>query len=694
MRRASAFYLGPLVAASLGALLLTLHACQDVTDVEPTNLANATLNKQLFIYGDGFGSGTVTVPPTAGRAVLTCIITLGVAASNCNRFYPNNTVLTLTATPASGHTFVRWTGACNGPGACSITVSQTAHVTATFAPPSNTAPLGVSGGGSGNGSVVADTPPGGIICTLSAGTSGATGCTSLYPLGTTVRLTATPAAGHTFAGWAGDCASAGAAPQCELTISQGLHAAAVFNVPGVLAPEALQGRWDPAFTSPVVAIHSSLLSTGNVLLWGHTGEPWLWSPASYPSSPAGGFSQVSTPTEEFCSGHAALADGRLLVVGGHDNAKGNGFGLSDVNLFNGTSWQTMSAMAEGRWYPTATTLPSGEIAVVAGTDNNMANVKVPEIWDGASWRKLTSAAFALPYYPRMFVAPNGKLFYAGEGAVTKYLSTSGTGAWSNVGSRIVADRNYGSAVMLDGKVLYVGGGGKAIGCTTPVEQSAELIDLTAATPQWRSVGSMAFRRRQLNLTILANGTVLAVGGTSACGFSNEAASVYPAEVWNPATEQWSTLASLQVSRVYHSTAILLPDGRVLSAGGGDNGEGTAQFNAEVFTPPYLYASDGTPAPRPSYSISSSHLSYGQQVTVESPQASTITKVTLIRLSAVTHGFDQNQRLNTLVFTLDPSGTSLQVTTPSSGNLAPPGAYMLFLVNASGVPSVAQIVTLP
>jgi hypothetical protein len=693
MRRTAAFYLGPLVAVGLGSLLLTLHGCQEATDTQPVDFATTTANKQLLIYGDGLGSGTVTVPPTAGRATLTCVITLGVAAANCNRFYPTGTVLTLTATPASGHTFLRWTDACNGSGACAITMSQTQKVTATFAPPANSAPLGIGGGGSGNGSVVADSPPGGINCTLTAGAVSATGCAALYPLGTAVRLTATPASGHSFAGWAGDCAAAGTTPQCDLTMAKALRATAVFALPGVPAPEAQMGKWDPAFTTPVVPIHLSLLSNGNVLLWGHTGDPWLWSPSAYPGDPTAGFTLAGTPTEEFCSGHASLPDGRLLVVGGHDNAKGNGFGLSDVNLFNGTSWQTMPAMAEGRWYPTATTMPNGEIAVVAGTDNNNLPVKIPEVWTGSAWRKLTTAPFSLPYYPRMFVAPNGKLFYAGEGPVTKYLATSGTGAWSNVGSRIVADRNYGSAVMLDGKVLYAGGGGKVLGCTTPVEQSAELIDLQAASPQWRAVGSMAFRRRQLNLTILADGTVLASGGSSACGFSNEAGSVYPAEVWNPVTEQWSSLASMHVSRVYHSSAILLPDGRVLSGGGGDNGEGTSQFNAEVFTPRYLFASDGTPAPRPTYSLPSTQLSYGQAVTVESPQASTIAKVTLIRLSAVTHAFNQNQRLNTLSFTLDPSGTSLRVTTPSGANLAPPGAYMLFLVNASGVPSVAQIVTL-
>lgn len=695
MRRRNVSYVGPLLATCVAALLLALHACQEPTDVQEVgDVANATLNKQILISGDGLGSGSVTIPPLAGRAALSCVITLGVAGTtNCSRFYPTGQVLTLSATPAAGHSFVRWTGACNGTGSCTVTMSQTQKVTATFAPPQNSAPLSVTGGGSGNGTVVAETPPGDINCTLTAGTASATGCVALYAAGTTVRLTATAASGDAFVGWSGDCAPAGTAPQCDLTVSEARRATAIFAAPGVAAPEARMGRWEPAFTTPVVAIHLSLLSNGRVLLWGHTGEPWLWDASSYPANPAAGFTQVSTPTEEFCSGHAFLPDGHLLVVGGHDNAKGNGHGLPDVNLFDGTSWQSLPPMAQGRWYPTATTLPDGEVVVIAGTDDNLANVKIPEVWTGSSWRKLTAAAFGFPYYPHTFVAPNGKVFYAGENAMTKYLSTTGTGKWTNVGSRIVADRNYGSSVMLDGKVLYVGGGGKAIACPTPVNSSAELIDLEAASPQWRSVGSMAFRRRQLNLTILADGTVLATGGTSACGFSNEASSVYPAEVWNPTTEQWTVLASMRVSRVYHSAAILLPDGRVLSAGGGDNGEGTSQFSAEVFTPPYLYASDGTPAPRPTYSLSSTQLGYGQSVAVESPDASTIAKVTLVHLSAVTHAYNQAQRLNTLSYSVDPGGTSLHINTPANSNLAPPGPYMLFLLNANGVPSIARIVTL-
>src|SRR5690242_2603800 len=166
MRRPNVPYVGTLLATCVALLVLALHACQEATEVQVGDEANATLTKQIIIYGDGLGSGTVTIPPTAGRATLTCVITLGVAAANCNRFYPTGQVLTLTAAPAAGHSFLRWTGGCNGPGTCTITMNQTQKVTATFAPSPNSAVLSITGGGSGSGTVVATAPPGGINCTL------------------------------------------------------------------------------------------------------------------------------------------------------------------------------------------------------------------------------------------------------------------------------------------------------------------------------------------------------------------------------------------------------------------------------------------------------------------------------------------------------------------------------------------------
>jgi hypothetical protein len=170
--------------------------------------------------------------------------------------------------------------------------------------------------------------------------------------------------------------------------------------------------------------------------------------------------------------------------------------------------------------------------------------------------------------------------------------------------------------------------------------------------------------------------------------------VYDAELWNPATEQWKTMARESVVRTYHSTAVLLPNGRVLSSGSGEGG-GVAyensQLSAQVFTPPYLYNADGSLAARPVVSSAPSRLSYGQAFTIQTPDAGSIAKITLIRLSSVTHAFNQSQLINRPTFSATGS-TTLSVTGPKNANVVPPGPYMLFLVNAKGVPSKAKMVT--
>ncbi len=246
----------------------------------------------------------------------------------------------------------------------------------------------------------------------------------------------------------------------------------------------------------------------------------------------------------------------------------------------------------------------------------------------------------------MFLAPNGKVFLAGFPQTTRYLDVSGTGTWTTVGDRQVADRTMGSAVMYaPGKILYVGGG-------DPPTSSAEVIDLNQGSPSWRSVAGMAFARRQLNATILADGQILVTHGTSGAGFNNVAGAVRAAELWNPATESWSTMAEESRPRIYHSTALLLPDARVLASGSGEGGGvllENSDFSAQVFTPPYLFNADGTLAARPSISSAPSRISYGGSFSVETPDAGSVVRGTLVRLSSVTHAFNQSQLIYPLTF---------------------------------------------
>jgi hypothetical protein len=454
------------------------------------------------------------------------------------------------------------------------------------------------------------------------------------------------------------------------------------------------GQWSTPFPWPHVAVHAHLTPDGKVLTWSgyeattvsdslRTQDSFVWDPAG------GSFTKYPTlTTDVFCSGHTFLADGTLLVAGGHiaDNV-----GTNHTNTFNSAApgWIRGADMSAGRWYPTVAALADGRAVVLSGnTEQNTRNL-IPEVWNGTTWTQLTTASLSLPYYPWSFVAPDGRVFVAGSNPTGRLLDVSGTGTWTDVATSRFGWRDYGSAVMYEpGKVLVLGGSNSS---TTPPTNTAETIDLNVAAPTWQPTSAMTYARRHPNATILADGTVLVTGGTSATGFNNPAGAVLPAEIWNPATGKWTTQSSMQVPRTYHSVALLLPDGRVLSAGGGRCGScaNADHDDAELFSPRYLSAGR-----RPTITAAPAVIGYGQSVTVQTPDGPHVTKVTLVRLSSVTHAFNAGQRFNALPI-VSHSGSSVTVTTPPRATLAPPGYYMLFILTGKGggVPSVARIVRL-
>jgi len=293
-------------------------------------------------------------------------------------------------------------------------------------------------------------------------------------------------------------------------------------------------------------------------------------------------------------------------------------------------------------------------------------------------------------YPRVHVISDGRVFMSGPLKSTWLLDTSNGGSWHRTTADHAAFQlDYAPSVMYDeDKIVYIGGG-------DPPTADAETIDLKRDPLAWRPAGQMAFARRQHNATLLPDGTVLVTGGTRGGGFNNLDAGqpVHTAELWNPADRSWTTLADEAVDRCYHATAVLLPDATVLSCGGGEFGVPGNQPNdprdthrdGQIFSPPYLF--NGA---RPQItSAPDDPVRYGQTFEVTSPQAATVAKVTLIRLTSVTHAFNQSQRINFLKFSA--SGSALTVTAPATPALCPPGPYMLFLVSEAGVPSVARMV---
>lgn len=281
----------------------------------------------------------------------------------------------------------------------------------------------------------------------------------------------------------------------------------------------------------------------------------------------------------------------------------------------------------------------------------------------------------------MFVLRDGRVFNAGPNKTTRFLDTAGTGAWTTLGDSNYGFRENGTAVMYDDGKIFIAGGNDQDPTAT-----AEVIDLNQPSPAWRYTTPMAHERNEGNGTLLPDGKVLMTGGTMSGGFSTALGAVYAAEVWDPATEVWTTLASMSVPRLHHNTAVLLPDGRVVVGGGGQpTGTGDQDhYDVQIFSPPYLFK-----GARPTVTAAPASVSYGQQFTVQTPDAASISQVTLIRLSSSTHIFNENQRISRLSFTR--TSTGLNVTAPANGNLCPPGHYMLFVLNGSGVPSVAKVI---
>ena len=456
-----------------------------------------------------------------------------------------------------------------------------------------------------------------------------------------------------------------------------------------IAPDPAQvGQWGPVVDWPVVGIHVALLPNGKVLAFDSVGDAatetfpvhnftraTVYDPISGTHTPA----TVDTGFNIFCAGFAHLFDGSLFLAGGNKNAQLEG--IVQTHLFNpaGNVWSLGPNMAAGRWYPSVTPLTNGEMLITEGGPDT------PEVrkTDG-TLRALNTASLNLPLYPWLDVAPDGRVFYSGPDQTMRKLDPTGGGTWQSFGQRDAINRGYGSHAVYDvGKTLVAGGGTSS--------RDARVIDTNETTPVVSATSPMAFGRRQHNLTLLADGSVLATGGNSTgAGLIDMNGGVYNAERWDPATGQWTTLAAQAVTRQYHSTALLLPDGRVLSSGGGICGTCDQVHylakNAEIFTPPYLFKKDGSGelAPRPEITSAPGSVSHGASFEITTPNAASIQKVGLIRLGSQTHSVEMEQRYLPLLFTAG-AGT-LSASVPANMHTAVPGPYMLFIVDSAGVPS--------
>lgn len=480
-----------------------------------------------------------------------------------------------------------------------------------------------------------------------------------------------------------------------------------FRAAAVPADPGVAGQWSPVINTQVVPVFQAVLPSGKVLIWDSVGDSatetypnhtftrvMVWNPVNntFKRTDVKGYNI-------FCAGFAHLPNGNILVAGGNADAKLKGIVQTHIFNWQTETWSRGANMTGARWYPSVTSMANGEQAIVGGGPAQT------EIYQGnGAIRPLpgfTNATYGSRIYPFMISRPDTQLGLFGPYNAMYTVNTAGNGAVTGTLNRDGKYRDYGSFATYDiGKHLVVGGGNLTEGgiAKVPTKTTTILTTNTGLNPTVTASGAMANGRRQHNATVLADGSVLATGGMTSAATStlvdlNNAATA--AERWDPATGTWTLLGSASRIRQYHSTAALLPDGRVITGGGGICGDcmkyGYLEKNIEYFTPPYLYQKDGSGqlAPRPVIATAPATVAINAPFAVTTPSATAIKKVALVGLGDPTHGIDQGQRYVPLKFTA--AGTTLTVTGPPNGGVTPPGYYMLFVIDAAGVPSVAKIV---
>jgi hypothetical protein len=457
--------------------------------------------------------------------------------------------------------------------------------------------------------------------------------------------------------------------------------------------------------APVVPIFEALLPSGKILMWDSVGDAPAESYTDHTFTRAAVYDPATNTSKRvdvagsniFCAGFVQLANGNVFVAGGNADSGLNGIRRTHVFDWRTETWSRGPDMQDGRWYPSVASMPNDE-ALIIGGGPTVAEVRTTS----GGLRRLTGVVTPRSReYPFFQAATDGRALLMGPTRTLSMIDSHGVGAIAGFGDRDAITRSYGSYAPYDIGRFLVSGGGSVTedGLSSVPSRSATTVSTRTGTPASAPTGPMVRRRRQHSLTVLADGSVLATDGQSTMGGGglvdlNNA--VYVAERWDSATGQWSELAPAAVARQYHSSALLLPDGRVQTGGGGIcgvcNQVGYLRRDQEIFTPPYLYKKDGSGqlAARPEITAPGA-IGYDGAFAVTSPQAADIRKVGLVRLGAPTHGEDQSQRYVPLSFTA--AGTTLTVTGPNNPNEAPAGHYMLFAVDSAGVPSVSAIVQL-
>lgn len=460
-----------------------------------------------------------------------------------------------------------------------------------------------------------------------------------------------------------------------------------------LAPSADANRigaWTAPQKWPLIGVHASLLPDGRVLTYGtssngdQTGKFIydLWDSSSQHQDKGHITLPNITPTDFFCNAQTLLAgSGQLFLAGGDNNVNGQTTNTANNNtaIFNprGNSLQSGGNLNRPRWYSTVSTLSDGQVFIIGGLDGQ----DFPEVrsknGEFSLLRDAPTSQFHF-WYPRTFLAPDDRVFGLDIDGRMFFVDPRDSGHIQRVANIHPDFMAHGSSAVMyaAGQILQVGGNSNRVA----------KISINYAVPTAAETSRMSSARYWGTATALPDGKVLVTGGSAK---DNELVEVNnKAEIWDPATGQWTQGATGALARLYHSTALLLPDATVLVAGGGAPGP-LINTNAERYSPPYLFSSNGQLAPRPQITSAPDTVAPGQMMSIGVDSGSDISKVVLIRTGSVTHSVNFDQRR--VVLAHKQAGGAVSAQLPANGAIVPPGFYMLFVLDASGVPSVARIV---
>ena len=445
----------------------------------------------------------------------------------------------------------------------------------------------------------------------------------------------------------------------------------------------------------------------------------------------------------FCGGHCFLDNGELFVSGGQYQAIHNPLLLFDPPsicnyTFNSSTekWLLRKRTLIARWYPSCVTLPNGGALIISGASGiygvkklgafRFVNNRLQVYYNDKGLRTLQKIPFIIDLYPFMHILPNNRIFVHSERTTRIYNHINNE--WEkrpNSSSKMLEiNTNYeysrtnpvqGTSVLLplnqydnppyNVRIMLIGGGGESENpeIDTPATETCEIIDFSngavaaaaAAEPTWKYTTSMNFKRVMPNAILLPDGKILVVNGCEKGKSDAGADPVLTAELFDPLNQSWTKLAQMSVKRLYHASALLLPDGRVMTAGtdkewnkGKDIHD---EYRIEVFTPPYLMEKR-----QPEIINVKSEINYGENVGIECEQGGggggkeEVVSAALIKPSSVTHSLNTDQRYIGLEIH-EVKKNLLTVQIPNDSNIAPLGYYMLFILNKGGTPSKAKFV---